>query len=309
MHETGDTNIKVTRCGWLNQDPLYITYHDEEWGVPQYDSQKLFEMLCLEGQQAGLSWITILKKRQHYREVFHNFDALKISKFTAKNVERLSSDPGIVRHKGKIEAIIHNSKCFLEMEDEEMALVKFCVPLLTRTVRICPVARQAQKIHRWVAPTLMELKRREKKLGGKKINPRNTFLEWNLEAELYAFGKRLNEDFDSDLLLQAFTDRTYVIKEEMKQKELEFDLKMKDNRVLAEEGEKFMKEYVQLYLEAALPKFPLEGVAGVWQHLTSEATLANVSAHLGTKDIILAAGKMSMNTGTSRIPGHCSQGS
>ncbi|XP_073948660.1 DNA-3-methyladenine glycosylase 1-like [Choristoneura fumiferana] len=118
MHETGDTNIKVTRCGWLNQDPLYITYHDEEWGVPQYDSQKLFEMLCLEGQQAGLSWITILKKRQHYREVFHNFDALKISKFTAKNVERLSSDPGIVRHKGKIEAIIHNSKCFLEMEDE-----------------------------------------------------------------------------------------------------------------------------------------------------------------------------------------------
>ncbi|XP_073948286.1 mitochondrial ribosomal protein L44 [Choristoneura fumiferana] len=170
-----------------------------------------------------------------------------------------------------------------------MALVKFCVPLLTRTVRICPVARQAQKIHRWVAPTLMELKRREKKLGGKKINPRNTFLEWNLEAELYAFGKRLNEDFDSDLLLQAFTDRTYVIKEEMKQKELEFDLKMKDNRVLAEEGEKFMKEYVQLYLEAALPKFPLEGVAGVWQHLTSEATLANVSAHLGTKDIILAA--------------------
>lgn len=118
MHETGDTDIKVKRCGWLNQDPLYIAYHDEEWGVPQYDSQKLFEMLCLEGQQAGLSWITILKKRQHYRDVFHNFDPINISKFTAKNVERLSSDPGIVRHKGKIEAIINNAKCFLKLEDD-----------------------------------------------------------------------------------------------------------------------------------------------------------------------------------------------
>lgn len=82
----------------------------------------------------------------------------------------------------------------------------------------------------------MALKGREKKLGGKKTNPRNTFLEWNLEAELYAFAKRLNEDFDSDLLLQAFTDRSYVIKEEMKQKEMEFHIKMKDNRDLIEIG-------------------------------------------------------------------------
>lgn len=82
----------------------------------------------------------------------------------------------------------------------------------------------------------MELKNREKKLGGKKTNPRNTFLEWNLEAELYAFGKRLNEEFDSDLLLQAFTDRSYVIKEEMKQKEMGIDISMKDNRELMLEG-------------------------------------------------------------------------
>lgn len=93
-----------------------------------------------------------------------------------------------------------------------------------------------QKIHRWVAPTLMELKRREDKLGGKKQYPRNTFLEWNLDAELYAFGKRLNEDFDPDLLLEAFTDRSYVIKEEMKQKEMNVDIKVKDNRQLADEG-------------------------------------------------------------------------
>lgn len=93
-----------------------------------------------------------------------------------------------------------------------------------------------QKIHRWVAPTLMEFKRREDKQGGKKTFPRNKFLEWNLEAELYAFGKRLNEDFDADLLLQAFTDRSYVIMEEMKQKEIKFDLEMKDNRELADGG-------------------------------------------------------------------------
>lgn len=82
----------------------------------------------------------------------------------------------------------------------------------------------------------MELKRREDKLGGKKVLPRNTYLEWNLEAELYAFGQRLKEDFDSDLLLQAFTDRSYVIKEEMRQKEMDIDIKMKDNRELAEKG-------------------------------------------------------------------------
>ncbi|CAH0758692.1 unnamed protein product [Diatraea saccharalis] len=147
----------------------------------------------------------------------------------------------------------------------------------------------ARKIHRWVAPTLVEFKRREDKLGGKKYYPRNTFLEWNLEAELYAFGKRLNEDFDSDLLLQAFTDRSYVIKEEIKQKEMGIDIKMKDNRELSIEGEKFIKEYVQLYLETVLPKFPLEGVTSISNHLLSEETLAVISLHLGTKDIILAA--------------------
>ncbi|XP_049879150.1 39S ribosomal protein L44, mitochondrial [Pectinophora gossypiella] len=170
-----------------------------------------------------------------------------------------------------------------------MALIRRCVPLFSKTAKLIPVSTPVQRIHRWVAPTLRELKKREDKLGGKVTNPRNTFLEWNLEAEIYAFGKRLNEDFDQDLLLQAFTDRSYVIKEEMKQKEMEIDIKMKDNKTLAEEGEKFMKEYIQLYLEAVLPKFPMEGIAGIKQHLMSEATLSHVSQHLGTKDIILAA--------------------
>ncbi|CAH0696757.1 unnamed protein product [Spodoptera exigua] len=169
-----------------------------------------------------------------------------------------------------------------------MALIRRCVPLLTKVVRIHPITVQNQKIHRWVAPTLMELKRRENKVG-KKINPRNTYLEWNLEAELYGFARRLNEEFDSDLLLQAFTDRSYVIKEEMKQKEMDFDIKMKDNRELAEKGDQFINAYIQNYLETVLPKFPMEGVKGVRSFLVSEDTLANISLNLGTKDIILAA--------------------
>lgn len=170
-----------------------------------------------------------------------------------------------------------------------MALLRRCVPLFMRAINNVPVTIQAQKIHRWVAPTLMEFKRREDKQGGKVTNPRNTFLEWNLEAELYAFGKRLNEEFDSDLLLQAFTDRSYVIKEEMRQKDMGLDIVMKDNRELADEGGKFINEYIQLYLEAVLPKFPLQGVRSIQNHLVSEETLMHVSLHLGTKDIILAS--------------------
>ncbi|XP_013145888.1 PREDICTED: 39S ribosomal protein L44, mitochondrial [Papilio polytes] len=170
-----------------------------------------------------------------------------------------------------------------------MSLLRKSVPLLRNAVKYFPGTIQAPKIHRWVAPTLAEFKRRENKAGGKKTNPRNTFIEWNLEAELFAFGKRLNEEFDSDLLLQAFTDRSYVIKEEMKQKEMEFTIQMKDNRELAEEGDKFINQYTNLYLEAVLPRLPLEGITAIKEHLNSEETLANISKHLGTKDIILAS--------------------
>ncbi|VVC88790.1 39S ribosomal protein L44, mitochondrial isoform X3 [Leptidea sinapis] len=169
-----------------------------------------------------------------------------------------------------------------------MAFVRRFMPILSRLVQNTS-SNQHQKIHRWVAPTLRELNRREDKNGGKIISPRNTYLEWNLEAELFAFGKRLKEDFDAALLFQAFTDRSYVIKEEMKQKEIKFDIKMKDNRELAEDGYKFMDEYIDLYLQAVLPKFPIEGVTGIKNHLLSEKVLANISFHLGTKDIILAA--------------------
>lgn len=106
----------MERCGWVSQDPLYIAYHDNEWGVPQHDKQKLFEMICLEGQQAGLSWITVLKKRENYRNAFHQFDPQKVAAMQEADVERLVQDAGIIRHRGKIQAIIHNARAFLAME-------------------------------------------------------------------------------------------------------------------------------------------------------------------------------------------------
>ncbi|XWJ92618.1 DNA-3-methyladenine glycosylase I [Phytobacter ursingii] len=106
----------MQRCGWVTQDPLYLAYHDEEWGVPQRDGKKLFEMICLEGQQAGLSWITVLKKRENYRNAFHQFDPEKVAVMGPEDIERLVLDAGIIRHRGKIEAIIGNARAWLAME-------------------------------------------------------------------------------------------------------------------------------------------------------------------------------------------------
>ncbi|QMB04202.1 DNA-3-methyladenine glycosylase I [Citrobacter freundii] len=105
----------MQRCGWVSQDPLYIAYHDKEWGVPETDGQKLFEMICLEGQQAGLSWITVLKKRENYRHAFHHFDPVTVAAMTEDDVERLVLDAGIIRHRGKIQAIIGNARAYLAM--------------------------------------------------------------------------------------------------------------------------------------------------------------------------------------------------
>ncbi len=106
----------MERCGWVTQDPLYLEYHDTEWGVPVTDGQKLFEMICLEGQQAGLSWITVLKKRENYRQRFRHFDPYAVALIQPEEVEQLMLDTGIIRHRGKIEAIITNAKAFLAME-------------------------------------------------------------------------------------------------------------------------------------------------------------------------------------------------
>jgi DNA-3-methyladenine glycosylase I len=107
-----------TRCAWCGTDPLYVAYHDNEWGVPVYDDRRLFEMLNLEGAQAGLSWITILRKREHYRKAFDNFDAKRVAKYDSKKVKQLLANEGIVRNRLKIAATIENAKAFLAVEKE-----------------------------------------------------------------------------------------------------------------------------------------------------------------------------------------------
>lgn len=109
----------LQRCGWVNADPLYIAYHDEEWGVPVFDDQKLFEFLLLEGAQAGLSWYTILRKREHYRRAFDGFDVERVAAYdTEKVADLLSADSGIVRNRLKVAAAMRNAKAFLQVQDE-----------------------------------------------------------------------------------------------------------------------------------------------------------------------------------------------
>lgn len=107
------------RCGWCAEDPIYVKYHDFEWGVPEYDSRALWEKLVLDGFQAGLSWITILKKRDAFREAFKGFDPYKVGQFTDVDVERLLKNPGIVRHRGKINATVKGARAWQEIEAEQ----------------------------------------------------------------------------------------------------------------------------------------------------------------------------------------------
>ena len=110
----------MTRCPWLPADrELYVEYHDREWGVPSRDERYLFEMICLEGAQAGLSWWTVLQKREHYRKVFHNFVPEKVAEMTDAELEKLVLDPGIIRHRGKIESVRANAKAWLVLRERE----------------------------------------------------------------------------------------------------------------------------------------------------------------------------------------------
>lgn len=106
------------RCGWAGPDQIYIDYHDHEWGVPLYDDQRLFEFLILEGAQAGLSWITILKKREAYRKALHDFDAEKIARFSRTRIERLMQNSAIIRNRLKLEATVSNARAFLELREQ-----------------------------------------------------------------------------------------------------------------------------------------------------------------------------------------------
>jgi DNA-3-methyladenine glycosylase I len=122
------------RCEWVPRDDLlYLAYHDEEWGVPSHDDRHLFEMLVLEGAQAGLSWSTILRKRQGYRKAFAGFDVKKVARFTPARLERLLGDPGIVRNRAKVEAALANAQATLEVRDEFGSLDAYLWPFVGGT--------------------------------------------------------------------------------------------------------------------------------------------------------------------------------
>jgi DNA-3-methyladenine glycosylase I len=165
------TSRTKNRCAWATSDPLYVRYHDEEWGVPLHDDRKLFELLILEGAQAGLSWLTILKKRDNYRRAFAQFDPGKIAAFGKRDVTRLLGDAGIVRNRLKIAAAISNAQAFLSTKEEHGTFDRFLwsfvdgVPIQNRwqTLRDVPAETpesQAmscalkQRSFRFVGPTI-----------------------------------------------------------------------------------------------------------------------------------------------------------
>jgi DNA-3-methyladenine glycosylase I len=124
MNEIAHTDARP-RCAWPGQDPLYVAYHDEEWGVPEYDDRALFEKLVLDGFQAGLSWITILRKRDNFRRAFDGFEPAKIARYTPKKVERLMQDEGIVRNRLKIEGTVLSAQAWLKIMEEGPGFSKF----------------------------------------------------------------------------------------------------------------------------------------------------------------------------------------
>jgi len=115
----------IIRCEWARKHPLEQDYHDLQWGVPLYDEQKLFEMLCLESAQAGLSWLTVLQKRENYRKAFEDFDIVKVANFSDQKVEKLLKNKGIIRNRLKIKACINNAKCVMRIQNSGLSLSDF----------------------------------------------------------------------------------------------------------------------------------------------------------------------------------------
>jgi DNA-3-methyladenine glycosylase I len=136
---------RLTRCGWANDDPLYVKYHDEEWGTPHHQDNELFELLILEGMQAGLSWYTVLKKRENFRKAFDSFDPKKVSKYNSKKLSSLLTDRGLIRNRLKIESAIKNSRAFLRIQKEFGSFDKY----------IWSFVGGSPKINNW--ETLMEV--------------------------------------------------------------------------------------------------------------------------------------------------------
>lgn len=156
------------RCFWCGDDPLYVAYHDREWGVPVRDDRLLFEQLILEGAQAGLSWITVLRKRERYREAFAEFDPRKVARFDARKVDALMKDAGLVRHRGKLESVALNARVFLAMQAEHGSFAAWLWahvdgrPVVSRSRKPQTTSPLAEKISK-------ELRRRGMKFVGPTI--------------------------------------------------------------------------------------------------------------------------------------------
>ena len=163
------------RCFWCGDDPLYVAYHDEEWGVPVHDDRLLFEQLILEGAQAGLSWITVLKKREHYRKACANFDVRKVARFDAKKVDTLMKNPGVVRHRGKLESAALNAQAFLAIQDEYGSFSKW----LWAHVDDKPIVRRSRS-HQPTSPLAEKISKDLKKRGMKFVGP--TIIQAFLQA-------------------------------------------------------------------------------------------------------------------------------
>lgn len=164
-----------TRCSWCMASPLYQHYHDHEWGFPVHDDRHLFEKICLEGFQAGLSWLTILNKRESFRAAFAQFDAQQVAQFGAEDVQRLLADAGIVRHRGKIEAVINNAQRLAELQREfgsfDAYLWRFAPAPASRPERITLEAVRQMG----VAPEAVALSKDLKKRGWKFVGPTTVY--------------------------------------------------------------------------------------------------------------------------------------
>jgi DNA-3-methyladenine glycosylase I len=157
------------RCRWCAATPEYEAYHDREWGFPVVDDTRLFEKICLEGFQSGLSWRTILTKRENFRRAFEGFDFHRVARFTEKRVERLLQDEGIVRHRGKIEATINNAQCAIRLQAEHGSLAAYFWPYEAKR----PAAERAQAVS--VSPESIALSKDLKKRGWKFVGPTTVY--------------------------------------------------------------------------------------------------------------------------------------
>lgn len=157
------------RCRWCGGAPEFLPYHDQEWGFPVADDRRLFEKLCLEGFQSGLSWRTILNKRENFRTAFHGFDIKVIADYTAADVERLLADAGIIRHRGKIEAVINNARRAVELTAQEGSLAAYLWRFEPKPADLAPPQSAS------VSPTSLALSKDLKQRGWKFVGPTTVY--------------------------------------------------------------------------------------------------------------------------------------